>query len=46
MRSEVEFCVRAFGGRFETPGVAKFAPVDRSHVKEICGAVLGYFGVG
>lgn len=34
------------GFAFFTPGAAKFAPADRSHVKEIHGAVLGYFGVG
>jgi hypothetical protein len=33
------------GFAFFTPGVARFAPKDRSHVKEIYGAVLGYFGV-
>lgn len=32
------------GFAFFTPGAAKFAPPDRSHVKEIHGAVLGYFG--
>lgn len=34
------------GFAFFTPCAAKFAPADRSHVKEIHGAVLGYFGVG
>lgn len=33
------------GFAFFTPGVAEFAPVDRSHVKEIYGSVLGYFGL-
>lgn len=33
------------GFAFFTPGAAKFAPVDRSHVKEIYGAVMAYFGV-
>lgn len=32
------------GFAFFTPGAAEFAPIDRSHVKEIHGAVLGYFG--
>ena len=37
---------QAEGFAFFTPGVAKFAPADRSHVKEIYGTVMGYFGVG
>jgi hypothetical protein len=37
---------QAEGFAFFTPGVAKFAPADRSHVKEIYGAVMGHFGVG
>ena len=36
---------QAEGFAFFTPGVAKFAPADPSHVKEIYGAVMGYFGV-
>ena len=36
---------QAEGFAFFTPGVAKFAPADRSHVKEIYGAVVGYFGI-
>ncbi len=36
---------QADGFAFFTPGVAKFAPPDRSHVKELYTTILQFFGV-